>query len=83
MEQVSLRRLFYGAVTIGERGQVVVPAEARKDCRIEPGDKLLVFGHPMGGGLFLTKVEHVQEFLAEIQQQIAAAGEHVDEAGGK
>lgn len=37
-------RRFYGAVTVSERGQVVIPAEARRDLGIEVGDKLLVFG---------------------------------------
>ena len=35
---------FYGSVTVSERGQIVVPADARRDFNIEIGDKLLVFG---------------------------------------
>ncbi|APV43696.1 looped-hinge helix DNA binding domain-containing protein, AbrB family [Dehalogenimonas formicexedens] len=35
---------FYGSTTIGERGQMVIPAEARKDFDITPASKLLVFG---------------------------------------
>ena len=35
---------FYGSVTVSERGQVVIPTEARKDFDIKTGDKLLVFG---------------------------------------
>ena len=35
---------FYGSVTVSERGQVVIPADARKDFGIKTGDKLLVFG---------------------------------------
>jgi AbrB family looped-hinge helix DNA binding protein len=35
---------FYGSVTVSERGQVVIPADARKDFDIKTGDKLLVFG---------------------------------------
>ena len=71
MDEPSLKQVFYGAVTVGERGQVVVPAEARKASGMEPGDKLLVFGHPLGLGLFLTKVDNVQAVLAELQQQLA------------
>jgi AbrB family looped-hinge helix DNA binding protein len=37
-------RRFYGAVTVSDRGQVVIPAEARRDLGIAVGDKLLVFG---------------------------------------
>lgn len=35
---------FYGSVTVSERGQIVIPADARKDFGIKTGDKLLVFG---------------------------------------
>lgn len=35
---------FYGSITVSERGQVVIPADARKDFGIKTGDKLLVFG---------------------------------------
>jgi len=35
---------FYGSVTVSERGQIVIPADARKDFGIKGGDKLLVFG---------------------------------------
>jgi AbrB family looped-hinge helix DNA binding protein len=34
---------IYGAVTVGERGQVVIPAKLRKVFGISPGDKLFVF----------------------------------------
>jgi AbrB family looped-hinge helix DNA binding protein len=33
---------FYGSVTVGERGQIVIPVEARRDFDIQPGEKLLV-----------------------------------------
>jgi AbrB family looped-hinge helix DNA binding protein len=35
---------FYGSVTVSERGQIVIPSDARKDFGIITGDKLLVFG---------------------------------------
>jgi len=35
---------FYGSVTVSERGQIVIPTDARKDFNIKTGDKLLVFG---------------------------------------
>lgn len=38
----------YGSATVGERGQVVLPAEARKQFGIEPGEKLVVLGSGAG-----------------------------------
>ena len=37
-----LKPAFYGSVTVGERGQVVLPAKVRTKFNINPGDKLLV-----------------------------------------
>jgi len=33
----------YGAVTIGERGQLVIPAQLRKALHLKSGDQLMVF----------------------------------------
>ena len=33
----------FGTATIGERGQVVIPAEIRKRLRIKNGEKFIVF----------------------------------------
>lgn len=33
----------YGCVTVGERGQLVIPADLRKALRIKSGDRLMVF----------------------------------------
>jgi len=46
-------------ITVGERGQVVIPAEARRDLQMTPTTKLLVFGSPDEGGLIFTKTEFV------------------------
>lgn len=62
---------FFGSVTVGERGQVVIPAEARKDLGIGAGDHLLVFLHPMGQGLVLTKIDFVQDAIASFQRALA------------
>lgn len=54
---------FYGSVTVGERGQVVIPVEARAELNISPGDKLLVMRHPVHKGLMIFKFEAMREFL--------------------
>lgn len=37
-------KYIFGTVTVGERGQIVIPAKARKVFQIQPGDDLLVLG---------------------------------------
>jgi AbrB family looped-hinge helix DNA binding protein len=67
--------MFCGAVTVGERGQVVIPAAARRACGINAGDKLLVFRHPMFTGVVMTKIDVLSDFLAKqlsIVEQVQA-----------
>ncbi len=68
---------FYGSTTIGERGQMVIPVEARKDYQITPSTKLLVFGNPHGGGLMVIKAEFVTEFLAKATEMLRGLEEVV------
>lgn len=35
---------MYGTTTLGARGQLVIPAEARKDLGLKPGDRIMVMG---------------------------------------
>ena len=37
-------KYFFGSVLVGERGQIVIPKEAREKFKINSGDKLLVLG---------------------------------------
>ena len=67
--------VFLGAVTVGERGQVVIPAEARKRFSIHPGDRLLVMAHPSGHGLMLVGIEAAREFMNTFMQGLASAEE--------
>ena len=53
---------FYGSVTVSERGQVVIPAEARKDFNIKTGDKMLVLAD-LEKGIVFTKSNIVLSML--------------------
>jgi len=66
----SFEEMFYGVATVGDRGQVVIPAKARREFDFSTGDKLLVFAHPYGKGVVLTKIDAVQEFLEHIAQSL-------------
>lgn len=48
---------FAGAVTVGERGQIVIPADVRAQLQIGPGDKVLVFSRGEGKDILITKAE--------------------------
>jgi AbrB family looped-hinge helix DNA binding protein len=73
---------FYGSVTVGERGQVVIPAEARNEMGIRPGDKLLIMKHPVYQGLMVAKLDALRGFLDEFAREVERMGseEPVSEA---
>lgn len=56
-------RMFYGSVTVGERGQIVIPAQARREHGIAPGDKLIVLGSP--DGLALMAADRLLDLLGD------------------
>lgn len=60
---------FYGSVTVGERGQIVIPREARAKLNIEPSDKLVVFGN--GPMIHLVKSNQIDAFLEKMTQKFS------------
>ena len=70
---------FYGSVTVGERGQIVIPAEARTALGVHAGDKLLVMKHPMHDGLMVFKIEAVRAFLDEFAANVERLAKQTEE----
>jgi AbrB family looped-hinge helix DNA binding protein len=71
-KEEGLDESFLGSVTVGERGQVVIPSEAREEMGLEAGDKLLAFAHPTGQMVCLCKVtmlQRVAEFLNRVENE--------------
>lgn len=65
-KEFCLKDHFYGAATVGERGQIVIPANARKKYNIETGDKILIMGAPHEKGLMLVKIDAMREFMVTL-----------------
>lgn len=57
----------FGMVTVGEKGQIVIPARARKIFAISPGDQLMVLGDEEQG-IALLKEKDVLERLTVMRQ---------------
>ncbi len=77
----GLDDLFAGAVTLGERGQVVIPAHAREQMALHPGDRLLAFVHPTGQMVCLCKltmVEQAAELLNRLHTEEKAEADDDD-----
>ena len=60
---------LFGNVKVGERGQIVIPKEARDLFGIKPGDKLVVLGEE-GQGLALCKES---DFMANVEAAMSSA----------
>jgi len=60
---------LYGTTKVGARGQVVIPAEARKDLRLKPGDQLLVIGKH-NKALGLIRSEDLAEMIEMVMENI-------------
>ncbi len=53
---------IFGMVKVGEKGQIVIPAKARKIFDISPGDNLIVLGDE-GQGLAIIKEKGLLDLL--------------------
>ncbi|MCR5267315.1 MAG: helix-turn-helix domain-containing protein [Lachnospiraceae bacterium] len=60
---------IFGMVTVGDKGQIVIPAKARKIFDIMPGDNLIVLGDE-GQGLALIKEKGLLGLLAGAKKMI-------------
>jgi AbrB family looped-hinge helix DNA binding protein len=65
---------LFGSVKVGERGQVVIPKEAREIFDIKPGDILLVLGDTERG-IALVKADALQEFARKILESTSRPDE--------
>jgi len=77
-ESPDKNKKFYGSIPVSERGQIVIPAEARKDFNIKTGDKLLVLGN-LDEGIAIVTIEKIQKLMANsatfIQMMQSEVGE--------
>ena len=64
---------LFGVVNVGDKGQIVIPAKARKLFEISPGDSLVVLGDE-NQGMALLKAEHFMEMANTIRQMSKKKG---------
>lgn len=59
---------IFGLVKVGDKGQIVLPAKARKIFDINPGDNVLVLGDE-GQGLAILKEKSLLDLLKSARKQ--------------
>lgn len=65
---------IFGVVTVGEKGQIVIPAKARKLFSITAGDQLVVLGDE-SQGIALLKSDSFLQF-ADVVRKSIKEGKH-------
>lgn len=68
---------MFGTVKVGERGQIVIPKDAREVFDISPGDSLLVLGDEEKG-IAIVKEELMKGFALRILEGIDSAKEALE-----
>ena len=64
---------LFGIVNVGDKGQIVIPAKARKMFDISPGDSLVVLGDE-NQGMALIKSDHFLSIANMIRQMSEKKG---------
>lgn len=59
---------LFGTVTVGTRGQIVLPKRAREIFRIQAGDSIVVLGDE-AQGIALIKADEMMEFIEKAMQK--------------
>lgn len=63
---------LYGTATVGTKGQVVIPADAREEIGIKTGDRLYVIGSPESKVVGFIKEEQLEVFIAKLNVDLDA-----------
>ena len=64
------KRHIFGTARVGEKGQIVIPKEARQIFGVQPGDTLLILGDEETG-IIVTKPDVLRDAANEIFGEFA------------
>ena len=59
-------KYIFGVVKVGDKGQIVIPKDARKLYGIQPGDSLMMLGDQKG--IALLKTDIFQSFIDQAME---------------
>jgi AbrB family looped-hinge helix DNA binding protein len=55
-----------GTATLNEKGQLVIPVDARNSLDLMPGSKVIIMSSPHRPALILLKAEQVEEMVKNL-----------------
>jgi len=69
--EIKKGKYMYGTVKVGEKGQIVIPKEAREKFDINPGDSLLVLGDEEKG-IAIVKADIMKSIAIKILEGVGS-----------
>ena len=63
------KRHIFGTAKVGEKGQIVIPKEARTLFHVEPGDTLLILGDEKNG-IIVTKPDVIRDAATQVFENL-------------
>jgi AbrB family looped-hinge helix DNA binding protein len=69
MTEIQKGKYFFGTVKLGERGQIVIPKEARDVFDMKPGDNLVLVGDEEKG-IAIVKADLVKDLALKILENM-------------
>ncbi|HCH34375.1 MAG: Transcriptional regulator, AbrB family [Candidatus Saccharibacteria bacterium GW2011_GWC2_48_9] len=61
---------FWGSATVGTKGQIVIPSEARQALDMKEGDKLLIVSSAHSETLVVVKPDVLEQHMQRVQTNI-------------
>ncbi|OGL22388.1 hypothetical protein A2707_03640 [Candidatus Saccharibacteria bacterium RIFCSPHIGHO2_01_FULL_45_15] len=65
-----ITKKLYGTATVGTKGQIVIPSDAREELNIQPGDRLYILNAMNGSGIVCLKEEMLESMVASLTAQV-------------
>jgi AbrB family looped-hinge helix DNA binding protein len=62
-------KYVFGTAKVGEKGQIVIPKEAREIFNINPGDTLLILGDE-ASGIVVTRTDVINDVAVKILNNV-------------
>ncbi|MFX1571833.1 MAG: AbrB/MazE/SpoVT family DNA-binding domain-containing protein [Promethearchaeota archaeon] len=78
IKELEKHEYYFGTAKVGERGQIVIPQDARETFKINSGDLILVFGD-IEKGLGFMKSTKLKNFAIKLFQAFGGSFEDVQE----
>ena len=77
------KKKLYGTATVGTKGQIVIPADAREEFGIAPGERLYVVGVSEKKVMVLIKEEQMNQFVEQATGDVEDLRTKINELKGE